>query len=49
MDPRWAYIRSPGYGRTFAASNNGWLPIEGLLRVYVTGWDQQGGGGVRCA
>ena len=44
-DQRWAYIILTGYGRTFSAANNDWLPIEGLLRIYVTGWDQQGGGG----
>jgi hypothetical protein len=46
-DQRWAYIVLTGYGRTYAAPNNGWVPIEGLLRVYVTGWDIQGGGPVR--
>ena len=25
------------------ASNNDWLPIEGLLRIYVTGWDGKNG------
>ena len=44
-DPRWAYIILTEFGRTFPAGNNAWLPIAGLLRVYVTGWDQQGGGG----
>ena len=44
-DQRWAYIILTEYGRTFSAANNDWLPIAGLLRVYVTGWDQQGGGG----
>jgi Flp pilus assembly protein TadG len=50
-DQRWAYIILTEYGRTFNANNNDWLPIAGLLRVYVTGWDQQGGGGgpVNCA
>ena len=38
-DQRWAYIILTGYGRTFPAGNNDWLPIEGLLRVYVTGWN----------
>jgi hypothetical protein len=38
-DQRWAYIILTGYGRTFSAANNDWLPVEGLLRVYVTGWD----------
>ncbi len=41
-DQRWAYIILTGYGRTFSASNNDWLPVEGLLRVYVTGWDGSG-------
>jgi hypothetical protein len=22
----------------YAVPNNGWLPIEGFLRIYVTGW-----------
>ncbi len=44
-DQRWAYIILTGYGRTFSAGNNDWLPIEGLVLVYVTGWDRQGGGG----
>ena len=43
-DQRWAYIILTGYGRTFSAANNDWLPVEGLLRVYVTGWD----GGQTC-
>jgi hypothetical protein len=44
-DQRWAYIILTGFGATASASNNDWLPIRGLLRVYVTGWDKQGGGG----
>jgi Flp pilus assembly protein TadG len=43
-DQRWAYIILTGYGRTFPAGNGDWLPVEGLLRVYVTGWD----GGASC-
>ena len=38
-DPRWAYIILTGFGRAAVAANNDWLPVEGLLRVYVTGWD----------
>ena len=37
-DQRWAYIPLTGYGRMYAVGNNGWLPIEGFLRIYVTGW-----------
>ena len=37
-DQRWAYIPLAGYGRMYAVGNNGWLPIEGFLRIYVTGW-----------
>ncbi len=37
-DQRWAYIPLTGYGRMYAVPNNGWLPIEGFLRIYVTGW-----------
>lgn len=50
-DQRWAYIVLTGYGRTFSATNGQWLPIEGLLKIYVTGWDKQGGGGgpANCA
>jgi hypothetical protein len=44
-DQRWAYIILTGFGRTAGGANNDWLPVEGLLRVYVTGWDKQGGGG----
>ena len=44
-DQRYAYIILTGFGRTGQAANNDWLPIEGLLRVYVTGWDESGGGG----
>ena len=41
-DQRWAYIILTGYGRTFPCRvNNDWLPVEGLLRVYVTGWDER--------
>ena len=36
-DGRTAHVRPP--------TNNDWLPIDGLLKVYVTGWDRQGGGG----
>lgn len=36
-DPRWAYIPLTGYGRMYAVPNNGWLPIEGFIRIYVTG------------
>jgi hypothetical protein len=42
-DQRWAYIVLTGFGRTVNAANNDWLPIEGLVRVYVTGWDTQSG------
>jgi Flp pilus assembly protein TadG len=42
-DPRWAYIILTGFGRTIPAANNDWLPIEGLIRVYVTGWDNGSG------
>ena len=44
-DQRYAYIILTGFGRTASVANNDWLPIEGLLRVYVTGWDEQGHGG----
>ena len=44
-DLRYAYIILTGFGRTASVANNAWLPIEGLLRVYVTGWDEQGHGG----
>ena len=44
-DQRYAYIILTGFGRTGGAANGDWLPIEGLLRVYVTGWDRSGGGG----
>lgn len=44
-DPRWAYIVLTGFGRTIPAGNNDWLPIEGLIRIYVTGWDKKPGGG----
>jgi hypothetical protein len=44
-DQRYAYIILTGFGRTAAGANHDWLPIEGLVRVYVTGWDQSGGGG----
>jgi Putative Flp pilus-assembly TadE/G-like len=44
-DQRWAYIILTEFGRTAGAANGSWLPISGLLRVYVTGWDRQGGGG----
>lgn len=37
-DQRWAYIVLTGFGRVIPAPNNGFLPIEGLIRVYVTGW-----------
>ena len=36
---------SRGSDARAGAANNDWLPIEGLLRVYVTGWDESGGGG----
>ena len=39
-DQRYAYIILTGFGRTGRAANNDWLPVEGLLRVYVTGWDE---------
>jgi hypothetical protein len=42
-DQRWGYIVLTGFGRTVNAANNDWLPIEGLVRVYVTGWDTQTG------
>ena len=44
-DQRYAYIILTGFGRTASVANNDWLPIEGLLRVYVTGWDESGHGG----
>jgi hypothetical protein len=37
-DPRWAYIPLTGYGRMYAAANNAFIPIEGFVRIYVTGW-----------
>ena len=36
-DPRWAYLPLTGYGRMYAVPNNGFLPIEGFIRIYVTG------------
>ena len=50
-DQRWAYIILTGYGRTFGAGMGDWLPLEGLLKIYATGWDRQGGGGgpANCA
>ena len=37
-DQRWAYIVLTGFGRVIPAPNDEFLPIEGLIRIYVTGW-----------
>jgi hypothetical protein len=55
-DPRYAYIFLTSWGRIFDSPSNAhwnWLPdrepngvfpIRAFLRVYVTGWERQGGG-----
>jgi hypothetical protein len=44
-DPRWAYIFLTSWGRLVnARQSHTPFPIRAFLRIYVTGWDRQGGG-----
>jgi hypothetical protein len=43
-DPRYAYIVLTGFGRIIPAPNNGFLPIEGFVKIYATGWGGKGFG-----